>query len=81
MDLTDQKKLANHIIRLLKVRTVSFPIGTTDKGLLSLKYTEGQEEYEIVLDAVPLQTESIVNDENNIELKAMLEKYLFNNEN
>lgn len=77
MNLEEQKKLANHIIRLLKVRTVSFPIGTTDKGLLSLKYTEGQEGYEIVLDAVPLSTDSVVNDENNIELKGMLEKYLF----
>lgn len=77
MNLEEQKKLANHIIRLLKVRTVSFPIGTTDKGNLSLKYTEGQEGYEIVLDAVPLTTDSIMEDENNIELKGMLEKYLF----
>lgn len=80
MNLEEQKKLANHIIRLLKVRTVSFPIGTTDKGTLSLKYTENTDGYEIILDAVPLTTSSIMEDENNIELKAMLEKYLFSNE-
>lgn len=78
MNLDEQKKLAAHIMRLLKVRSVSFPIGYTDKGTLSIKYT-GDADYEIVLDAIPLPTESITTDENNIELKAMLEKYLLNN--
>lgn len=80
MNLINQKKLAGHIMRLLKVRSVSFPIATIDKGPLSFKYTAGVEDYELVLDAVPLPTESLATDESNIELKAMLEKYLFSNE-
>lgn len=77
MNLINLKKLAEHIMRLLKVRSVSFPIALTDKGPLSYKYTTGVEDYEIVLDAVPLTIDSIVTDEHNIELKEMLEKYLF----
>lgn len=75
----EQKKLAAHIIRLLKVRSVSFPIAQTDKGNFSIKYTSDQN-YEMVLDAVPLSTKNNLEDDNNIELKAVLEKYWFEKE-
>lgn len=80
MTTQEQNKLANHIMRLLKVRSVSFPVALTDKGPLSVKYTVDQPEYEIVLDAVPLTTDSVMNDESNIELKAMLERYFFDSQ-
>ena len=79
MTTQEQKKLAAHIIRLLKVRSVSFPIAKTDKGDFSIKYT-GDSDYEMVLDAVPLITKNKFDDENNIELKAVLEKYWFEKE-
>lgn len=81
MTLQEQTTLAKNITRLLKVRSVSFPIANTDKGPLSIKYTQGQEEYEVILDAVPLKMVDLMTDDNNIELKAILEKYLFNNVN
>lgn len=70
-------RFAKHIMRLLKVRSVSFPIALTDKGPLSIKYTKDIEDYEMVLDAVPLSVAKMLEDENNIELKQVLEKYLF----
>lgn len=77
MTLQNQKKLANHICRLLKVPDIIIPIGRTSKGNLGLRFSTNQEEYEMYLDAIPLSTKDILNDENNIELKKMLEKYLF----
>ncbi len=77
MELSHQKALAKHIFRLLKVTEITFPIGRTNKGNLGLKFSSNNDEYEIMLDAVPLKTTSILEDENNIELKKMLEKYLF----
>lgn len=77
MTLSMQEKLARHIMRLLKVRTVSFTVGTTERGTLSLKYIKDEPYYQMVLDAVPLSTKSIIDDENNIELKKLLEAYLF----
>jgi hypothetical protein len=79
MTLEQQKKFANHIMRLLKVRSVSFPVGVTDKGPLSIKFYE-HGDYEMILDAVPLTTADSLTDENNIELKAVLEKYYFGQE-
>ncbi len=76
MTLDEQKKLAAHLQRLLKVRNVSFPIANTEKGPLSIKYIKDQAGYEIVLDAVPLSQ----SDYDNRELKLMLEKYLFEDE-
>lgn len=76
MTLEKRKKLAAHIQRLLKVRRVSFPIANTEKGPLSLIYTKDAPDFEIVLDAVPLS----MNDYDNRELKAMVEKYLFEEE-
>lgn len=75
--LENQKKLSKHIFRLLKVNEIVFPIGRTNKGNLGLKFTDNSEDFEIYLDAVPLSTKDVLNDENNIELKKMLEKYLF----
>src|ERR1700753_1274854 len=80
MKIEEQKKLAGHIMRLLKVRSVSFPIAATDKGNLFLKYI-GDQDFEMVLDAVPLSIKSKFDDENNIELKGLLEKYWFESGN
>ena len=77
MELNNQKKLAKHIFRLLKVTDIVFTIGRTNKGNLGLRFSENSEDYEIYLDAVPLPTKDILADDNNIELKKMLEKYLF----
>lgn len=73
MTLEQQKKLAEDIMRLLKVRQVSLPLARTEKGDLSLKYVKDTEGYQIVLDAVPLDLE----DFNNKELSQILEKTLF----
>lgn len=80
MNLEAQKKLNNHIFRLLKVNEIVIPIGRTNKGNLGLKFSANQEYFEIMLDAVPLPTKSMLEDDNNIELKKMLEKYLFEQE-
>lgn len=77
MELSNQKKLATHIFRLLKVTEIVIPIGRTNKGNLGIKFTQNSDDFEIYLDAVPLSTKDFLNDENNIELKKMLEKYLF----
>lgn len=76
MTLNDQKRLASEIMRLLKVRYVSFPIVTTEKGPLYMKYVKDQEGYELVLDAVPLLVTGLEN-ENNAALAHLLEKRLF----
>jgi hypothetical protein len=80
MTLEATQKLAKHIFRLLKVTEVVFPIGRTNKGNLGLKFSSNMDDFEIMLDAVPLSTKSILEDENNIELKRMLEKYWFEDE-
>lgn len=76
MTTEQRKKFSAHIQRLLKVRRVSFPIANTEKGPLSLTYTKDAQDFEIILDAVPLN----MNDYDNRELKAMAEKYLFEKE-
>ncbi len=73
MTQEDEQKLASHIMRLLKVRQVSFPIAKTVKGDLWVKYSEDTEGAVIILDAVPLDLE----DFNNKELVGLLEKYLY----
>lgn len=78
MEIKDQIKLAQHIFRLLKVSEIVFPIGRTNKGNLGLKFSQNSDEYEIMLDAVPLSVKSMLEDDNNIELKKMIEKYWFN---
>lgn len=77
MELINQKKLVNHIFRLLKVNEIVIPIGRTNKGNLGIKFTQNSDDFEIYLDAVPLPTKDILVDDNNIELKRMLEKYLY----
>lgn len=79
MELENTAKFAQHILRLLKVQEITFPIGRTNKGNLGIKFTTANDEYEMVLDAVPLKTVSLTEDDNNIELKRMLEKYWFDN--
>lgn len=73
--LEAHRKLAKHIFRLLKMYEITFPIGRTNKGNLGIKFTAINDDYEIMLDAVPLATKNILEDENNIELKKMIEKY------
>lgn len=77
MELSNTKKLTQHIFRLLKVSEIVIPIGRTPKGNLGLKFSANQEDFEMLLDSVPLSIKDSLNDENNIELKRMLEKYLF----
>lgn len=77
MTIENQKKLNAHIFRLLKVNEIVIPIGRTNKGNLGLKFQANSDDFEIMLDAVPLSTKNMLEDENNIELKRMLEKYLF----
>lgn len=76
MTLQEQQKLANHIFRILKVTDISFPIGRTNKGQLEIKFTKDKEDFEIILDAVPLNEK----DYDNRELKSIVNKYLFDSE-
>ena len=77
MEITQQKKLAQHIFRLLKVSEIVFPVGRTPKGNLGIRFTAGWDDFEMLLDSVPLTTTDFLNDDNNIALKKILEKYLF----
>ncbi len=77
MELQNQKKLAGHIFRLLKVNEIIIPIGRTNKGNLGIKFSQNSEDYEIMLDSIPLSVKDFLQDDNNIELKKMLDKYLF----
>jgi len=77
MEKSNQIRLAKHIFRLLKVDEIIIPIGRTNKGNLGIKFSENNEDYEIMLDSIPLSTKDFLADENNIELKKMLDKYLF----
>lgn len=80
MILENNKKLAKHIFRLLKVDEIVILIGRTNRGNLGIRFSANSEDFEIYLDAVPLTTKDILKDDNNIELKKMLEKYLFEQE-
>lgn len=80
MTLSSTKKLAASIFRLLKVTEIAFVIGRTNKGTLEVKFTSYNDNYEILLDSVPLRTESIVNDDNNIELKEVIGKLWFSDD-
>lgn len=80
MTLSETKKLSKHICRLLKVSEINFPIGRTPKGNLGLVFNANTDDFDMLLDSVPLSTASNIEDENNIELKKMIEKYLFSPE-
>lgn len=73
MNLKETASFAGNIQRLLKVRNVSLPVVLTEKGWLQIKYIKDSDEYQILLDSVPLDMKEY----DNRELKAMLEKYLF----
>ncbi len=77
MTQSQQLKLAKHIMRLVKVQEIQFPIGRTTKGNLAIRFTTNSDQYDILLDSVVLPTTSILEDDNNIELKKVLDKYLF----
>lgn len=70
---TNIQKVANGVFRLLKVNSISYPIGRTEKGDLAIRYTKDKEGWEILLDSVPLNEKEI----DNRELKAILMKYLY----
>lgn len=67
------KKVAENTQRLLKVRYVQYPIAMTEKGPLTMKFIKDVDDYEIILDSVPLDMKEY----DNRELRAMLEKYLY----
>jgi hypothetical protein len=77
MTLNEHKKLSKHIFRLLKVNDITFPIGLTSSGNLGINFNANNEDWTIMLDSIPLPTANSLTDENNIELKAMIEKYYF----
>ena len=76
MEIATQKKLAGHILRLLKVGYIDFPLGRTNKGNLTIRFDESND-FTMFLDSVPLPIKDSLQDENNIELKRMIEKYWF----
>lgn len=80
MTLNETHKLANHIFRLLKLSDITFPIGRTNKGNLGIKFSIYSDDFDIMLDAVPLPAKDYLTDENNIELKEMIKKYWFEHE-
>lgn len=80
MTLNETHKLANHIFRLLKLTDITFPIGRTNKGNLGIKFAANSNDFDIMLDAVPLPAKDSLTDENNIELKELLKKYWFEHE-
>ena len=75
MDISSQSKLAKNIFRLLKVNEIIFPIGKTPKGNLGIRFADSLEGFEIILDSIPLTISDPLRDDNNIELKRMIEKY------
>lgn len=77
MELNNAQKLSKHIFRLLKVNEISFPIGRTNKGNLTIVFNESKDDFDLFLDSVPLPTKSLLEDDKNIELKQMVEKYWF----
>lgn len=77
MTLSETHKLAKHILRLLKTTEITFPLGRTPKGNLGITFNQNDDDFTIMLDSVPLSTASLINDENNIELKEMVKKYWF----
>lgn len=80
MKLTHQIRISKHILRLLKVNEITLPIGRTPKGNLGISFNDKNDDFTMMLDSVPLSTANSLEDENNIELKKMLTKYLFENE-
>lgn len=81
MELSSAQKLSKHIFRLLKVNEISFPIGRTNKGNLTIVFNESKDDFDLFLDSVPLPTKSLLEDDKNIELKQMVEKYWFHDKN
>ncbi len=80
MKLSQQIKISKHIFRLLKVTEITYPIARTPKGNLGITFNDKNDDFEMMLDSVPLSTKNSLEDENNIELKKMLTKYLFEGE-
>lgn len=77
MTLQNTAKLSKHLCRILKVPEIQWTIARTAKGNISLGFNENTEDFVVYLDSIPLSTKSMLDDENNIELKNMIEKYYF----
>lgn len=73
MTLEQHKKVAENTMRLLKVRYVSYLLAKTEKGDIWVKFTKDQDNYDLILDAVPLD----LKDFNNSQFKKLVEKYWF----
>lgn len=80
MKLSARLRLNKHIFRLLKINEITYPIGRTSKGNLGLTFNDKNDDFDMTLDSIPLSTQNALDDENNIELKMLLTKYLFENE-
>ncbi len=80
MKLSQKIRLSKHILRLLKVQEITYPIGRTSKGNLGICFNVNNDDFDVMLDSIPLSTKNSLEDENNIELKKMLTKYLFESE-
>lgn len=80
MKLSQKIRLSKHILRLLKINEITYPIGRTPKGNLGITFNDKNEDFAMMLDSVPLSMANSLEDENNIELKKLLTKYLFENE-
>lgn len=76
MTLTELSTLARIIHRNLKVTTAAFPLARTEKGVLEIRFTKDIEGFELVLDSVPLRTQSTLEDDYNIALKSGVIKVL-----
>lgn len=73
MTLEQQQRLATIIFRILKVPDISIPVGLTQKGQLSLRFSKDKVDFEVLLDSVPLNEKEY----DNRELKQTLEKYIY----
>lgn len=80
MTFKETQKLIQSIFRLLKVQEIIIPIGRTNKGNLGIKFSESSNDFEMMLDSVPLSTKDSLNDENNIELKTLITNFFFEEE-
>lgn len=80
MKLSQKIRLSKHILRLLKVNEITYPVGRTSKGNFGICFNANNDDFDIMLDSIPLSTKNSLEDENSIELKKMVTKYLFENE-
>ncbi len=71
-----QQKKMEHLMRLLKVNQLALPVFSTPLGPLEVRFTKDSIDFEVLLDAVPIDMEQ----DRNKELKERLRRDLFDNE-